>query len=151
MRWFVRLGSSLFFLLLPTTSVFSSTPNPKPTPTAVAVPVQAQTPVTRRVLEVKNLGAAAVTLLLQRTDGGYGWGPYELAPHEELHIDYCPQSGLTLELRSSLREKPLRYSLTDLTSLLLSEDRWSEGEPIVVRAESAPVAACDGPAFRIKR
>lgn len=108
-----------------------------------------------RTLQVENLGAAPVTLLLQKADGGYIWGPYPLGPHEVLRIGYCACAKLTLELRSENRPKPLRYPLTDQTALLLSEDRWSEGEPIVRRAETpaacAPETRCEGPLFRVSK
>jgi len=106
-----------------------------------------------RTIQVENLGAAPVTLLLQRGDGGYAWGPYALGPHEVLRIAYCPCARLTLELRSGQRPKPLRYPLADQTALLLSEDRWSSGEPIVRRETPATScganARCAGPDFRV--
>jgi len=108
-----------------------------------------------RTIQVENLGAAPVTLLLQRSDGGYSWGPYALGPHEVLRIAYCPCARLTLELRSGQRPKALRYPLTDQSALLLSEDRWSEGEPIVRHEAPATTCGaavrCAGPDFRVSR
>lgn len=108
-----------------------------------------------RTVRVENLGAAPVTLLLQLRDGRYAWGPYELGPHELIRVEYCPCADLTLELRTPQRTKPLKYPLRDQTALLLSEDRWSEGEPLVRRDEGevhcAPSQACGGPAFKIAK
>ena len=112
-------------------------------------------PPQRRTVEIRNLGASAVQLLLQKADGGYAWGPYDLGPQETLRVAYCPCAALTLELRSPVRKAALRYPLTDMSALLLSEDRWSEGEPIVRREGHAPQcdgpSSCEGPPFRIGR
>lgn len=112
-------------------------------------------PVALRTVRVENLGAAPVTLLLQLPDGRYAWGPYELGAHEVLKVEYCPCASLKLELRSRQRSKPLTYVLRDQTGILLSEDRWSEGDPLVRRddgdTQCAPHAACAGPAFKIQR
>lgn len=112
-------------------------------------------PPPRRTVEVRNLGASPVRLLLQRPDGAYLWGPYELGPEEVLRVAYCPCAALQLELRSPVRKVALRYPLTDLSALLLSEDRWSQGEPIVRRdqppADCAALAPCEGPAFHVGR
>lgn len=109
----------------------------------------------RRTSEVRNLGASAVRLLLQNEAGAYVWGPFELGPQEVLRISSCPCAGLTLELRSPVRKAALRYPLADLSALLLSEDRWSEGEPIVRREVPPPTCSgppsCEGPPFRITR
>jgi hypothetical protein len=108
-----------------------------------------------RPLEVSNLGAAPVTLTLRRADGSTPWGPFELGPHEVLHLTYCPCAGLTLELRTPRRAAPLRYPLLDQTAVLLSEDRWSEGDPIVRRATQPAACAgkigCAGPDFHVGR
>jgi hypothetical protein len=109
-------------------------------------------PVARRVAVVKNLGAAPVTLLLARADHSYAWGPFTLAPYENLRIDYCTAAGLTLELRSDLLKQPWTTPLTDLTQVVLNLDRWTQAPPRVSRAEDgAPAAACEGAPFRIGR
>ena len=112
-------------------------------------------PVALRTVRVENLGAAPVTLLLARRAGQDAWGPYSLAAHEILKVEYCPCAGLTLELRSQQRAHPLKYPLSDQTAILLSEDRWSEGAPLIRREEGparyATGATCAGPAFKIER
>jgi hypothetical protein len=112
-------------------------------------------PPERRTVEVKNLGASAVKLLLQQADGSYVWGPFDLGPQETLRVAYCPCAALALELRSPVRRSALHYPLTDLTALLLSEDRWSQGEPIIRREGQAPKcdgpSSCEGPPFHIGR
>ncbi|MBS2030327.1 MAG: hypothetical protein JST54_20665 [Deltaproteobacteria bacterium] len=112
-------------------------------------------PVPAEKLRVENLGASPVTLVLQRPDGSTPWGPFELGAHEIIEVGYCPCANLTLELRAQRRKSALRYPLHDQTAILLSEDRWSEGDPIVRRDEQAPTCAassrCAGPDFHIGR
>jgi len=106
-------------------------------------------------LRVENLGASSVTLLLQRADGTYPWGPFELGAHEVVEVSYCPCANLALELRAPRRKQALRYPLHDQAAILLSEDRWSEGDPIVRKNADAPTcdakSRCAGPDFHIGR
>jgi hypothetical protein len=93
-------------------------------------------------------------LLLARPDHTYAWGPYDLASHEDLKLDYCPCAGLSLELRSKLRPKPITYPLVHIASLKVSEDRWSSGDPVAVDSDATACPAgrsCEGAAFKIRR
>jgi hypothetical protein len=88
-------------------------------------------------LQVRNLGATTVQVELEDAHG-VRWGPFALDSHETVTLHYCPTAGLSLTVKSVKRAEPLRYALERLVALKISEDRWSEGDPLRVYDTEGP-------------